>query len=200
MLVVLEGIDGSGKTTLGAELARRLRARGHEVVQTREPWSSPAGRELRELFDRGEPDSAPRELELFLLDRAAHVDAVVRPALERGAWVVQDRTFYSTAAYQGPRGCDVDDILRRNREVAPEPRIVVLLQLDPEVALDRITGSRDSVSAFETLETLRAVDRIYRELAARHPHFLPLDATRAPDDLADAVLASPLLDASEKPR
>ena len=121
--------------------------------------------------------SGEQELELFHADRAAHVAAVVAPALARGDWVVQDRTFWSTAAYQGARGIPVTRILERSRAIAPTPDLTVLLELAPERALERIAANRAAASSFERLEDLRAVARVYAELAASHPEFarLPVD-------------------------
>src|SRR5688572_8190432 len=159
-LIVLEGIDGTGKTTLAARLAGALRGAGKTVVETREPWTSPAGQELRRVLAAKErTTSGEQELELFHADRAAHVAAVVAPALARGDWVVQDRTYWSTAAYQGARGIAVARILERSRAIAPTPDLTVLLELTPERALERIAANRATASSFERLEDLRAVAR-----------------------------------------
>src|SRR5258706_148059 len=92
-LIVLEWIDGTGKTTLAARLHAALRASGVEAVGTREPWTSRHGQELTRLLAQPERTSTKeQELKLFHADRAEHVAQVVRPALARGAWVVQDRT------------------------------------------------------------------------------------------------------------
>ncbi len=178
-LIVLEGIDGTGKTTLAASLARRLRAAGLEVVETREPSSSQAGKKLRQLLAAKErTTSGAQELELFHADRADHVARIVRPALQRGAWVVQDRSFWSTAAYQGARGVRVDEILARSLSIAPKPDLTLLLELAPERALERIGRSRAAASSFERLADLRAVARIYAELAAREPSIMRVSADR----------------------
>ena len=182
LLIVLEGIDGSGKTTLCRLLAEDLARRGLDVVATREPWESAAARRLAGLFASTERHaSAEEELALFMEDRKEHVRAVVAPALARGAWVVQDRTFYSTAAYQGARGLDPAAILEQGRRIAPEPDHVVFLRLDPERALERIETSRERATSFEKLETLRAVDRVYREMFAECPHGIELDAESPPE-------------------
>ena len=188
-LIVLEGIDGTGKTTLAARLAERLRAGGLDVVETREPWTSAAGRRLRELLAR--PDrrtSGAEELALFHSDRCEHVAQVVRPALARGAWVVQDRTFWSTAAYQGARGVPVAEILARSLAIAPLPDLTILLTLAPERALERIARSRPGASSFERLEDLRAVARVYAELAAGERSIVAIDADRPLDEVAVAVV------------
>lgn len=177
MLIVFEGIDGSGKTTLAADLAARLRAAGHAVIETREPWTSPEGETLRRLLSQADRTTTPRqEFDLFHADRRLHVAQVVRPALARQEWVVQDRTFYSTAAYQGAVGLPVDEILRSSRQIAPEPDLVFLLDLEPEVALQRIERDRGSSTRFERLANLQRVRQLYRDLARRHRNFVMLDA------------------------
>lgn len=187
-LIVFEGIDGTGKTTLAARLAARLRAAGLEIVETREPWTSPHGDELRRLLAAKQRTSTrEQELDLFEKDRAAHVAAVVAPALARGAWVLQDRTFWSTAAYQASPTIPPAEIVARSRKFAPLPDLTLLLTLDPQQALDRISRARPSASSFERLENLRSVDRIYRELAAREPTFATIDAGRPLDTVAADV-------------
>jgi len=189
-LIVLEGIDGTGKTTLAARLAAALRDAGKRVVETREPWTSRAGMELRRVLAAKErTTSGEQELELFHADRAEHVAAVVAPALARGDWVVQDRTYWSTAAYQGARGIAVARILERSRAIAPAPDLTVLLELSPERALERIAAHRAAASSFERLEDLRAVARVYGELAAAHAEIARLDVDR-PLDAVERDLAA----------
>ncbi len=188
-LIVLEGIDGTGKTTLCARLAAALRLEGREVVETREPWHSPAGKALRKLLAAKErTTSGDEELELFHADREAHVRELVAPALARGAWVVQDRTYWSTAAYQGARGVSVAAILKRSRAIAPTPDLTVLLELSPEQALARIHANRAGVSSFEKLDDLRAVARVYAELARTEPSIERIAADRPLETVAHDLL------------
>src|SRR5262245_21254950 len=100
--IVIEGIDGTGKSTLAARLADALRARGRDVVITNEPSKLPSGRLITErLADSSIKLSAWEWLGMFVADRRANIDGIVKPALERGADVLQDRSFYSTLVYQG---------------------------------------------------------------------------------------------------
>lgn len=190
MLIVFEGIDGTGKTTLAQRLAERLRATGLEVVETREPWTSRHGQELARLLKQKERTSTrEQELDLFHADRAEHVAQIVRPALARRAWVVQDRTFWSTAAYQSQPATStnpssplsIDAILTKSLTIAPKPDLTLLLLLSPEKALERINRNRSTTSSFEKLDDLRAVDRNYRELARRDPSIVPIDVDRPLD-------------------
>lgn len=198
MLIVFEGIDGTGKTTLAQGLAGKLRAGGLEVVETREPWTSRHGQELARLLAQKERTSTrEQELELFHADRAEHVAQVVRPALARGAWVVQDRTFWSTAAYQGDSRASGDAkdanprslaaIVARSLTIAPKPDLTLLLLLAPEKALERIARHRAKATSFEKLATLRTVDGNYRELAARERSIVSIAADRPIEEVAAEV-------------
>jgi dTMP kinase len=101
--ITLEGGEGVGKSTQLTRLANAIRARGHEVVTTREPGGTPGAEAIRELLMTGDEDRwSPRaEALLFAAARADHVGKFIRPALERGAWVLCDRFIDSTRAYQG---------------------------------------------------------------------------------------------------
>lgn len=185
LLVVIEGIDGAGKSTLIRGLAEALRARGGEVVTTKEPTDGPIGQQIRTLARLGRDAVTPEEeLELFLLDRARHVADVVLPALARGAVVLQDRSYFSTVAYQGGRGIDRDTILARSRAVAPAPHLLLILDLPAEVSVARVAG-RGTADDFEGLEQLRRVREVFRSF----PEGVCLDATRAPQELCAQALA-----------
>ena len=103
LFISFEGIDGSGKSTQARLLAERLRAKGREVVLTREPGGSPGAEEIRALVLQGDPDrwSAETELLLFTAARRDHLERTIAPALARGATVICDRFADSTRVYQG---------------------------------------------------------------------------------------------------
>ncbi len=186
-LVAFEGVDGAGKTTQLRRLAEVLRARGREVVTTKEPTDGPIGRRIRETARTGRLPPA-EELALFLQDRRAHVDEVIRPALARGAVVLVDRYFYSTAAYQGARGLDPADILARNEAFAPVPDVVLLLELPPETGVSRVRGRDGAENLFERLEDLRACDRVFRALD--RPEIARVDASGGEEDVHRACVAA----------
>lgn len=188
ILIAIEGIDGSGKSTLAREIARRVEAGGVAVLLTREPTDGPLGRRIRELARSGRQGvTAEEETALFIEDRRDHVRDELLPALEAGKAVILDRYFYSTMAYQGARGINVNDILRRNREFAPEPDLLVLLKLDVEEALERITRSRgDRPDHFEQAAYLKSVALIFDHVD--HPKLLALDARLGTEMLADRVM------------
>jgi dTMP kinase len=185
-LVVFEGIDGGGKSTLSRALASELRGRGHEVLETREPTDGPIGRQIRALAASGRDQVSPdEEFRLFHEDRKIHVLEVVRPALARGAIVLQDRSHWSSYAYQGERGVDRARILAESRAIAPEADVLFVIDLPAEVALERIQKQRGSeTDDFERLESLRRIREVFRGI----PRAVVLDGGRPPSEVAQAAL------------
>ena len=174
-LLVLEGIDGTGKSTLARSLAKWLRERGSEVITSREPTDGPHGTALRQTAKTGRL-SLEDELALFLKDRAEHVTTLIAPALARGAVVILDRYYFSTAAYQGARGLDPQAIIAENETFAPIPDLVLLLDLDPATGSARITRRGDLLDDFEALDYQREVRRIF--LALDRPFIRRVDASQ----------------------
>ena len=191
-LIAFEGIDGAGKTTQLARLAASLRARGLEVVTTREPTTGPHGRQIREAAGRLPLD---QELALFTADRGAHVRGLIAPALARGAWVLIDRYYPSSAAYQGtrPGSPGVAGVLALNEAFAPRPARTLWLDLAVDVGLARV-GARGAATPFETEATLRAVAAAFAAMPL--PGLVRIDASMAEIDVAEAIWAEigPLLD------
>jgi len=168
--VVLEGVDGSGKSTQAGLLVERLMADGREVVSTREPGATPAGAAIRSIV-LGGADLDPRtEALLIAADRAEHAALVIRPALARGAVVVSDRYIPSSLAYQGvARGLGVDEIERLSRWATGglEADLVVVLDASVEEVAARRDAPRDRMER-ESRAFSDDVRRAYRELAAAH--------------------------------
>lgn len=140
--ITIEGPDGAGKSTLAKTLCERLQSKGIGSVLTREPGDGPIGPEIRSaLLDSAHLD-AWTEAFLFLADRRQHCEHVIRPALDRGEWVICDRFADSTVVYQGyGRGLPVATLKKLN-EIACgglEPDLTFLLDLAPEAGLSRIT-------------------------------------------------------------
>lgn len=161
--IVLEGIDGSGKTTQARLLAEALRHEGYEVVLTREPSDGPLGRWLRRYL-AGSPRRLSPELELawFMADRREHVENLIRPALEHGKIVISDRYYCSSMAYQGALGLDPEEILAVHRDLVIEPDVVILLTLPLGEALARRRGQARQLS--EGSAYLKRVAAIYDTL------------------------------------
>ena len=188
ILVVLEGIDGAGKSTLAGRLAEVLRARGHTVLQTREPTDGPFGKKIRALAQSGRDVVRPEdELFLFHEDRRAHVETVVRPALARGEIVIQDRSYFSTIAYQGERGLERARIREESERIAPRPDLLLVVDLPVAEALRRIAAGRSGgADDFEKAESLERIRKVFLAF----PDAIVLDGGLSPSALAEAALAA----------
>jgi dTMP kinase len=185
-LIVLEGLDGSGKTTQLSWLAGALRSAGHPVVTTREPTDGAYGRRIRAMA-KGAPRLAPEEeLRWFMEDRREHVSAVIAPALARGEIVLCDRYYLSTVAYQGARGLDWAAILAQCEAEFPIPDLALLLEIDPSLGLARVRerGGR-AEPAFEEKEFLARVAQLYHELPCSYLE--RLDARGEAERVREAV-------------
>ena len=149
--ISFEGIDGAGKTTQIDGLERLIRAAGHEVVRTREPGGTPLGEKIRGLLLTDE--MTPRtETLLFFAARCEHAEKVIKPALERGAWVLSDRFTDATYAYQtGGKGMKGEDVeaLEAWTLAGFAPDVTVLFDLAPEVAARRRTIRAGEGDRFE---------------------------------------------------
>lgn len=182
-LIVVEGIDGAGKSTQVRRLAQALAADGRTVITSREPTDGPWGRKLRASAESARMSLAD-ELHAFIEDRKQHVAEVIRPALAAGSIVLLDRYYFSTMAYQGARGADVAEIRRANEAIAPRPDLVLLVDFDPQIALTRIRESRGDVpNEFEQLDQLRAIRKIFLDTAAADGTFRIIDGHGSADEV-----------------
>lgn len=187
-LIVLEGIDGTGKSTQIDLLGSYLRARGHDVLVTREPTDGVYGRKIRALFANRKQVSRQEELELFLDDRRDHVERELAPALAAGKIILCDRYFLSTVAYQGANGFDPLTVLAQNR-FAPSPDIALILEVSIATSLRRITeGRREELNDFEQADSLRRVKAIFESLDL--PYIVRIDAENTIEDTHRAIVAA----------
>ncbi|MCC2030351.1 dTMP kinase [Microbacterium sp. YMB-B2] len=194
--ITLEGGDGSGKTTQAERLEHWLIEEGRTVVRTREPGGSEVGQLIREIVLHHRGDIAPRaEALLYAADRAHHVATVVRPALERGEIVLQDRYLDSSVAYQGAgRVLDATEVRDLSLWAADGalPDLTMLLDLDPAAARARLDSAD---KPFDRLEAEKVdfhtrVRAAYLALADAEPErFLVVDAAASPDEIAEAIRA-----------
>ncbi|HWL77704.1 dTMP kinase [Microbacterium sp.] len=194
VFVTFEGGDGVGKSTQAQRLQEWLDSEGYTTVRTREPGGTEVGELLRDivLHHRGEIVARAEAL-LYAADRAQHVATVVRPALERGDIVIQDRYFDSSLAYQGAGRVLGREEVRRLSLWAVDgliPDVTVLLDLDPDVARERREAQG---KPFDRLEAEEAefhenVRREFLALADAEPaRFLVVDASQPVAEIADAV-------------
>jgi len=196
LFITLEGGDGSGKTTQASLLHGWLESAGRTVVRTREPGGTEVGVLIRDIVLHHRGEVSPRaEALLYAADRAHHIATVVRPALERGEVVIQDRYLDSSVAYQGAGRVLGRDEIRDLSLWATEgllPHLTVLLDLDPSTARARLDAAD---KPFDRLEAERdefhtRVRAEYLVLAAAEPErFLVLDASLPADEIAEAVRA-----------
>ncbi|ORT59213.1 dTMP kinase [Streptomyces sp. CB03238] len=190
--IALEGGDGAGKSTQVEALAEWIRAKGHEVVVTREPGATPIGKRLRSiLLDVSSAGLSNRaEALLYAADRAEHVDSLVRPALERGAIVISDRYIDSSVAYQGAgRDLSSTEIARISRWATSGlvPHLTVLLDVSPETARERFTEAPDRLES-EPAEFHRRVRNGFLALAVADPgRYLVVDAGQEPETVTTVV-------------
>jgi dTMP kinase len=186
-LLVIEGIDGAGKSTVSKALAEHWRAMGFSVTQSHEPTSGKWGTQIRESAQSGRL-ALDEELELFLKDRAEHVETLIRPRLAGGELVIVDRYYLSTAAYQGARGADPEAILVQNEQFAPKPDLVLLLDCDPAIGLQRIHARGDQPNDFEAEATLNEVRRIF--LTLKRPFIQRIDAAQPAAEVRAACITA----------
>lgn len=195
VLITVEGVEGSGKSTQCARLEQHLSGRGLQVVRTSEPDGTPLGLRVRALFEADGPTPTPlTQTFLFMAARQEHVTRVIAPALARGAVVISDRYADATVAYQGyGQGMDVQTIRELNMLATGGvlPDLTLVLDLDPAAGMRRIRGR--ALDAFEKMDTAfhRRVREGYLEIArADKNRVVVLDAARDADALhADVVRA-----------
>ncbi len=174
--ISLEGGEGAGKSTQARRLTERLGADGREVVLTREPGGSPGAEAIRALLVEGAPErwSAVSETLLMYAARRDHIERVIAPAIARGAWVISDRFFDSTRAYQGAGGgaaAALIEALEREVAGAVTPDLTLILDMPVEAGLARAAGRAGGEGRFEAKgqafhERLRAA---FLDIARREP-------------------------------
>ena len=182
MLFVFEGIDGSGKSTQIQMLKTILEDRGLKVVDFREPSQSPWGQEIKEKAARPDSLSPEEELQLFVEDRKDNVQKNLRPALAENKIVLLDRYYFSTMAYQGAKGLDVERIRVMNESFAIPPDLVFILDMDAEKALYRIRDRKNRDLLFERLDYLIEVRKIFRRFQGKN--IFHIDSEKTPEEIS----------------
>jgi len=156
--ICIEGLDGAGKTTHAKLLVEKLRGAGVPARYTKEPSEGSIGRLIRRfVLDREKRVNPVVEALLFAADRIDHIEREIEPALKMGEVVVSDRYLYSSLAYQGAVGLDLDWVKEINR-FALKPDVAIYIDVPVEVAVKRLRGKR---SVMEKIENQKAVRKLY---------------------------------------
>lgn len=200
MFITFEGIEGCGKTTQIKRIAKRISRNGIPLITTFEPGGTRIGQDIRRiLLDSHNKNLSPlAELALYAADRAQHMEEVIKPALDQGKWVICDRFFDATVAYQGTaRGQDMELIRILNEKVTKgiQPDITFLLDCPVDIGLDRALKRNRAQSPKgqdrferERLDFHREVRRGYVELARNNPkRFIIIDATLAMNEVEQEI-------------
>jgi dTMP kinase len=182
--ICIEGLDGSGKTTHAHRLVRKLQKKGFDAVYTTEPSRGELGKFIRGTVLEGKK-RVPRVLEalLFAVDRVEHLEKDVKPALKEGKVVVSDRCVYSSLAYQGAAGLDLEWIEEINRFALP-PDLAIYIDVPPEVVVKRI---RRKKSVMERLETQRKVKEVYMKFVD-NGKLMSIDGDRKKSEVEKNIL------------
>ena len=183
-LIVIEGIDGAGKTTHARKLVRWLRKKGIRARYTFEPTRGAIGRILEKMASKRKVDVRVEAL-LFAADRIDHLNKIIRPLLEKGFIIISDRYVHSSIAYQSITVGDQGWVEELNK-FAEKPDLVILLDVDPETGLKRIKRKR---ARFERIEILKKVREKYLELAEREG-FKVINANRGVEEVFEDVKSS----------
>lgn len=184
VFICIEGLDGSGKTTHAHKLVRNLKEKGFDAIYTTEPSRGELGTFIRGTILEGKK-RVPRVVEavLFAVDRIEHLEKDVKPALEKRKVVVSDRCVYSSLAYQGSAGLDLEWIEDINRFALPAD-LGIYIDVPPEVVVKRI---RRKKSVMERLEIQRKVKEVYMKFV-NNGKLRPIDGNRKKSEVQQNIL------------
>jgi dTMP kinase len=185
ILIVFEGIDGSGKSTQAEILLERLQEEDFDVVYFREPSRGKWGRKIKKKALHADSLTPVEELDLFLKDRRENVEKNLKPALKKKKVVILDRYYYSTIAYQGAKGIDEKLIRRMNEEFVVEPDLVFIFDIDPKKGLERIENRKKKDGLFEREDYLVKVREIFRSFKGEK--FVHIDALKSKEEISKEI-------------
>ncbi|MCL2691122.1 MAG: dTMP kinase [Candidatus Bathyarchaeota archaeon] len=184
VFICIEGLDGSGKSTQAKLLTKKLCKAGYNAVFTAEPSQGKIGKFIRKRLFEQERLPTTVEALLFAADRIEHVQNTIVPALNEGKIVISDRYVYSSLAYQGSAGLDLNWIETINAN-AKKPDLSIFVDVAPEVVLDRLKRKK---SVMETLQTQVCVYEIYQKYVERG-ELRRIDGVKSKNDVLNALYA-----------
>ncbi|MEM2947781.1 MAG: dTMP kinase [Candidatus Bathyarchaeia archaeon] len=188
LLICVEGLDGCGKTTQAKILVKKLRRIGYNAVYTAEPTSGKIGRFIKKYcLHGGKRVSNIVEALLFAADRYEHVATEIIPALKDGKIVVSDRYLYSSLAYQGAAGLNLDWIRRINEHAIP-PNLAIFIDVEPNTVIKRLKPKK---SVMENLETQRKVREVYLKFV-ENGELVRVDGNKSKSEVAKEILSTVL--------
>jgi len=184
VFICVEGLDGCGKTTQTKLLVERLEKKGYDAIYTAEPSRGEIGSFIKEYCLHGETRvSSIVEALLFAADRFEHVEKEVIPTLNEGKLVVSDRYVYSSLAYQGAAGLDLEWIEKIN-EHAIRPHLAVFIDVEPETVIQRLKPKK---SVMENLGTQQKVREVYMKFVEKG-ELVKIDGNNFKQEVADDIL------------
>jgi len=188
VFICIEGLDASGKTTHAHRLVKSLLERGYTALYTTEPSSGQIGKFVRTyILQRKKRIQTVVEALLFAVDRVDHIERIIKPAIKEGKIVVSDRYVYSSLAYQGATGLNLDWIEEINK-FAISPDLAIYIDVPPEVVIKRLKRKK---SVMENLQTQRKVREVYINLV-KDGRLVLINGNRAVHEVAKDVLSTAL--------
>ena len=188
IFICIEGLDASGKTTHAHRLVRSLLERGYMALYTTEPSSGQIGTFVRTyILQRRKRVSTVVEALLFAVDRVDHVEETIKPAVKDGKIVVSDRYLYSSLAYQGAAGLNLNWIEEINK-FALSPDLAIYIDVPPEIVVKRLKRKK---SVMENLQTQRRVREVYMRLV-KDGRLMLINGNRTKHEVATEVLSTVL--------
>jgi len=185
ILIVFEGIDGTGKTTQAEILLDRLRKKDFETVYFQEPSMGKWGREIKKKAAFANSITPEEELDLFQKDRRENVEKNLKPALEKRKIVILDRYYFSTIAYQGARRIDQGFIRSINEEFVVMPDLVFILDVDVKKGLQRIETRKKRDILFEQEEYLAKVREIFKSFKGEN--IIHIDGHKSIEEISNEI-------------
>jgi len=185
ILIVFEGIDGSGKTTQAKSLLDKLRMKGIDAVYFQEPTQGKWGRIIKEKALLPDSLTPQEEVDLFQKDRKQNVEKNLKPSLKERKVVILDRYYFSTIAYQGAKGIDPGWIRRINEKFAVKPDIIFILDIEAKNGLQRIEDRKKKDRLFEREEYLVKVREMFRGFKGKD--FIHIDGAKPKEKISQEI-------------